>query len=134
MPNRDTYIEFLLEQLAPLGEVTIRGMFGGHILYCDGFVFALVADDALYLKTDDHNRPDFVTRGLAAFRPYEDRADAMKYYEAPPELFEDRDALLRWGGGAVAAGRRAAAKKRPKPKAKKLNAKKKVAPNPRKKR
>ena len=118
MPNREAYLEFLLEQLAPLGDVTTRGMFGGHILYCDGFVFALVADNALYLKTDDHNRPDFVRRGLDAFRPYEDRADAMKYHEAPPELFEDRDALLRWGGGAVAAGRRAAAKKKPKVKKK----------------
>lgn len=37
------YIEFLKEWLAPLGEISARAMFGGHCLYCDGVVFALVA-------------------------------------------------------------------------------------------
>jgi len=40
----------------------------------------------------------------------------MQYYQAPPEIFEDADALLRWGRGAVAAGRRGQAKKRSKKK------------------
>jgi DNA transformation protein len=112
MPNRNSYLEFLLEQLAPLGEITTRGMFGGHTLYCDGVVFALVADNALYLKADDHNRPGFASRGLGAFRPFKDQAGVMQYYQAPPEMFEDPDALRHWGGGAVAAGQRAVAKKK----------------------
>jgi len=110
MANRESYVEFLLEQLAPLGDVTGRRMFGGHALYCNGVVFALVSENALYLKVDDQNRAQFEARGLDAFRPYEDQTVALGYFEAPPELFEDREALMLWGGGAVAAGSRAAAK------------------------
>jgi hypothetical protein len=35
----------------------------------------------------------------------------MKYFQAPPEIFEDPEAMRSWAGGAVAAGRRAAKKK-----------------------
>jgi len=111
MANRASYIEFLVEQLAPLGEITTRRMFGGHAMYCDGTVFALVASDALYLKVDDHNRADFEGSGMAAFHPFGDERMVMQYYQAPPEIFEDVEALRRWGGGAVAAGRRGQAKK-----------------------
>ena len=86
-------------------------MFGGHAMYCDGTVFALVASDALYLKADDHNRADFERSGLSAFHPFGDERMVMQYYQAPPEIFEDVEALRRWGGGAVAAGRRGQAKK-----------------------
>ncbi len=112
MPNRDSYIEFLLEWLAPLGEVTTKSMFGGHAVYCFGTPFALVADNALYLKADDVNRPHFVARGLEPFHPFDNPDAVMQYYQSPPELFEDREALLLWAGGAVAAGTRARLKKK----------------------
>jgi len=118
MPNRASYIEFLIEQLSPLGEITTRRLFGGNSLYCDGIVFAVVANDTLYLKADDGNRSEFESSGLEPLHPFGDATKSMQYYEAPPELFEDQNALRRWGGGAVAAGRRAHAKKpkRPRPK------------------
>lgn len=116
MANRASYIEFLIEQLSPLGEITTRSMFGGHVMYCDGTVFALVASDTLYLKVDDHNRTSFERSGLAAFHPFGDESMSMQYYQAPPEIFEDVDALRHWGSGAVAAGRRGQTKKSPKKK------------------
>lgn len=42
-------IDRLLTALAPL-EPTARAMFGGHCLYVDGRVVALVDDDALFVK------------------------------------------------------------------------------------
>jgi|SRR5215469_2189388 len=111
MANRASYIEFLIEQLSPLGKITTRRLFGGNSLYCDGVVFALVAHDTLYLKVDDHTRPEFEASGLAVFHPFGDETASMNYYQAPAELFEDADALRRWGGSAVAAGRRASEKK-----------------------
>jgi len=65
----------------------------------------------LYLKVDDHNRAEFEARGLQAFHPFGDDRMSMQYYQVPPEIFEDVEALRRWGGGAVAAGRRGQAKK-----------------------
>lgn len=113
MPSRNPYIEFLIEQFAPMGEITSRAMFGGHCLYCDGAVFALVASNALYLKADDANRDRFVARGLRPFKPFEDRDEVMSYFEAPPEVFEDQDAMKEWVGGAVRAGHRSLQVRRP---------------------
>jgi DNA transformation protein and related proteins len=108
------YVEFLLEQFEPLGEIRVKAMFGGYGLYCDEVFFALVANNAVFLKADDVNRPQFEAAGLKAFRPYEDRPDTMQYYQAPAEMFEDPEALKGWVGGAIAAGVRAQAKKKPK--------------------
>ena len=111
MPQKSNpYLEFLAEQMSPLGEITWRSMFGGYCMYCDGIVFALVANQALFLKADDENRSGFEARGLKAFRPFE-RSETMSYYESPPEVFEDSDAMKQWCGGAVEAGRRAQSKK-----------------------
>ncbi len=35
----------------------------------------------------------------------------MKYFQAPPEIFEDIDALRQWGGGAIEASLRAKKKR-----------------------
>ena len=84
-------------------------------------VFALVADNTLYLKVDDMTRPRFERLGLKPFRPYEDRIEAlgrkfpevMQYYLPPAEFFEDADVMNEWGQAAVETGRRARAKKPP---------------------
>jgi DNA transformation protein len=39
----------VLEQMADFGFVTARRMFGGAGIYRDGMMFALIADDVLYL-------------------------------------------------------------------------------------
>jgi len=53
MPEQSEYLDVLLEWLSPLGTVASRSMLGGHCLYCDGVVFALVADNTLHLKVDE---------------------------------------------------------------------------------
>lgn len=105
----DRYVEYVKEQLSALGGITSRFMFGGYCLYCDGVPFALVADGELYLKGDDTNIPRFEARKLQAFRPFPDREDTMKYFQAPPEIFENPDAMRDWCGSAVACGLRATA-------------------------
>ena len=111
MAATKAYLEFLRERLAPLGDITSRRMFGGHCLYCDGVVFALVAGNSLYLKADDVSRSRFEGCGLEAFYPFENKDVAISYYLPPPDFFEDDEALEEWGRTAVEAGLRAAAKK-----------------------
>jgi DNA transformation protein len=112
MPAKDHFVEFCIEHFAPFGRIDSRYLFGGWRLYCNGAVFALIADGALYLKADECNIPDFEGRGLPAFRPFPNKPDTMKYFQAPPEIFEDGDALRLWCGGAIAAGLRAKNKKK----------------------
>lgn len=52
-------LALIIESLQALGDVRPKRMFGGHGLFLDGLMFALVADDMLYFKTDDRNRADF---------------------------------------------------------------------------
>ena len=105
------FLEYLTEQFKPLGEIHSRAMFGGHCLYCNGIVFALVADQAVYLKVDAVNRQAFEARGLAPFRPFPNSEATMQYYPAPAETFESLDGLREWAGGAVAAGQRSHVKR-----------------------
>jgi DNA transformation protein len=114
LAKTNPYFDFLLEQFEPLGEITVRAMFGGHGFYCNGLFFAIVANNAVFLKADEETRPDFATRGLKAFRPFEDKKGVMQYYEAPAEMFEDPEALKQWAGGAVGAAARAQTKRKPK--------------------
>jgi TfoX/Sxy family transcriptional regulator of competence genes len=43
-------VDYLLEQAAAAGALSVRKMFGEYALYCDGRVVALVCDDQLFLK------------------------------------------------------------------------------------
>ncbi len=92
----DDFLEYVVEQLALLGHVTVRKMFGGAGLYCDGKMFGLVADDVPYLKVDDSNRDDFVKAGSGPFVPFPDKAVAMSYYEIPADVLEDPAVLAQW--------------------------------------
>jgi DNA transformation protein len=101
---------YILEQLRLLPALTSRRMFGGMGIYSDGLFFALLADDTLYCKVDDGNRPDYMQRGMRAFVPFPDKP-GMNYYEVPAEVLEDAEELARWARKSVAAGLAAASQK-----------------------
>ena len=105
------YRAWVLEQLARVGPVTSRGMFGGVGLYLDGLFFGLIDDDTLYFKVDDATRPDYEAAGMGPFRPYDDER-AMQYYEIPPDVLEDAEQMRIWTNRALEVARRAAKGKR----------------------
>jgi DNA transformation protein and related proteins len=114
MSVRSEYLQYVLEQLSGLPRVTSRRMFGGIGLYCDGLFFGLIDNDTLFFKVDDSNRPDYVARGMAAFRPFPDRPDqSMSYFEVPADALEDRDELTTWARKSVAAALATAKPPRP---------------------
>ena len=106
MKVSEGYLDYVLGQLATLGEVDARRMFGGAGLYLGPDFFGILADDTLYLKVDDANRQDFVERGMRPFRPYPGRPTSMSYFEVPADVLEDPDELARWAGRSIAAARR----------------------------
>jgi DNA transformation protein len=113
MVASDSFAEFLREQLAPLGRVTMRRMFGKTGVFCGGVMFAMVADDTLYFRVDDHNRAAF--REAEAFPPlsYEKRGSSidLSFWRAPERLFDEPDELMTWARAAAAAAHRVAAKR-----------------------
>lgn len=94
-----------------MGDVRARRMFGGYGLSIDGVTFALIADDALYLKADDLNRASFAELGLEPFRPFPDKPTALSYYPPPDSALDDADELLPWARSGFEAALRAAARK-----------------------
>jgi len=68
--------------------------------------FALIADDVLYFKADDHNRPDYEDMDMGPFRPHPNKSVVMQYYEVPVDVLENREKLQLWADKAMAAAMR----------------------------
>jgi DNA transformation protein len=117
MPSKSEYVEYLVEMLQPLGEIRVKAMFGGWGFYADERFFAIVGDDAFYVKVDDVSRPEFEALGLKAFR-YErrDQEAVMDYYLPPVAAMDDRELLCEWARKGIEAAERAAKKNRPRKK------------------
>ena len=113
MVASDSFAEFLREQLAPLGRVTMRRMFGKTGVFCDGAMLGMVTDNMLYLRVDDHNRADF--KEAEAFPPlsYEKKGESinLSFWRAPERLFDEPDELVAWARVALVAAHRVAAKR-----------------------
>lgn len=56
MATKQSQMEFILDQLHGVGEVSARKMFGEYALYCDGKVVALVCDDTLFVKITEQGK------------------------------------------------------------------------------
>jgi DNA transformation protein len=108
MSLSDEFIDYVIDQLSAWGDVSARKMFGGAGLYCDGVMFALIADDVAYLKVDDSNREDFVKAGSSPFNPYPDKVKTtvVSYYEIPADVLEDPPVLARWAECSLAIARK----------------------------
>jgi DNA transformation protein and related proteins len=114
MVASDSFAEFLREQLAPLGRVTMRRMFGKTGVFCDGLMFGMVTGNTLYFRVDDHNRETF--EEAEAFPPLnyskQGRTIDLSFWRAPERLFDEPDELVAWGGAALAAARRVGSRRR----------------------
>jgi DNA transformation protein len=109
MPVTEEYLDYVVDQLGCIGEVTAKKMFGGVGLYHDGLFFGLIAANVLYFKVDDVNRPDYEKSGARPFQPYGEESYSMAYYQVPVDVLEDVERLRQWARGAVAAAVRKAA-------------------------
>lgn len=113
MPKTSEFCDHLMDRLAPLGAPSYKFMFGGFGIYVDGLMMGLVADDVLWLRTDEGNRPDYESRGIKPFQPMSKNGPmgVMPYYTVPDDVLDDQDAFVEWAKKAQdAAVRHAAAK------------------------
>ena len=112
--------ERMAELLAPIGAVSVRRMFGGAGAFLDGVMFALIADDVLYFKTDDKTKDRFIAEDCEAFTyaTSKGKRASMSYYEVPSRLLDENDEFIVWARDAIDVSRRAKKQKQaPKKKA-----------------
>jgi DNA transformation protein len=104
---RSEFADQLAERLAPFGGVRAKRMFGGWGIFLDGLMFALIADEQLYLKSDAGNRERFAADNLPAFSyPRGGKMIELSYRLAPEEALEDDAVLLDWARSAIEAALR----------------------------
>lgn len=107
MAPSNSHLNHLKDIFSPFGEITIRKMFGGAGLYCDGLIFAIADDDDVWLKVDDVSRAIFEEAGLKPFEvEMNGKTGTMSYYRPPDEIHNDDGALKNWTQLALEAAAR----------------------------
>lgn len=108
MSWRSEFVQLVVEQMALIGRPRVRAMFGGYGVYLDDCIFAIIVDDRLYFKVDSSTRGEFEAKGLSPFTYIaRGKSVTMQYFEAPPEVFEEPEAMRRWAKKAYGVAIRA---------------------------
>jgi DNA transformation protein and related proteins len=91
-----TYLDFVLEQLAPLSNVSSGRFFGGVGLSSSGTQFAMIMGNSLYFVVDAVTRAKYQAMGSKHFSyaTQKRRVDVHKYYEVPAEVLDDQEQLV----------------------------------------
>ncbi len=108
MPVSAAFNEYVRDLFEPLGEVSVRRMFGGAGYYLHGAMFALAVDDVLYLKVDAETEDAFAAAGAEGFAyQIRDGSRVMTSYRRLPEEITDApEEVLAWGRLAMEAALR----------------------------
>lgn len=92
--------EELVAVIEPLGGVTARAMFGGHGIFRDGAMFAIVdSEGRLYLRADASTASTFEAAGSTQHA-------RMPYWEVPDDIRDDPAALREWAAAAAGVASR----------------------------
>ena len=109
MRVRSELASYVEEQLAFLGRISTKSIFGGIGIFVDERLLGIVMEDKLYLHTDANNLQVYRQRGMPQFKPYPNAFDlTTDHHQVPPEIVDDPAQLKRWGEEALAAAIEAA--------------------------
>ena len=101
--SQESFKDFVLDQLAELGSLHCKAMFGGHGLYRDDVFFAIIYRSRLYFKTDKSSQPQYIKYKSRPFKPNA-KQTLKTYYEVPVEILEDQKQIMDWAHTAVNIG------------------------------
>lgn len=73
MASNNDFVQYIADQCAGAGVITVKKMFGDYGIYCDGKIFGLICDDHFFLKPTDVVRP--LLRTVDMCPPYEGAKD-----------------------------------------------------------
>jgi len=87
--------ELLLEKLSQIGGITRKKMFGGHGIFHEGKMFAIVDPKGQsYLKANKSNKGDFEAFGSH-------KHSRMPYFSIPEKIFNDPESLVKWANKSI---------------------------------
>ncbi len=109
MTNENEFVAYAVDLMQSIGPAYSKKMFGGHGIFLEGLMFALVADSDLYFKVDAENRSEFEALGLESFTYLKKgKSIQMSYCQAPEDVMEDITAMSVWANSGYKAALRSA--------------------------
>ncbi len=56
MASDKEFVEYIVDQIENVGEITYKHMFGEFGVFCDGKIFSLICDNKLFIKPTESGR------------------------------------------------------------------------------
>ena len=103
--TKSSFADYVVKDLlSEFKGVRARAMFGGHGIFKEDTMFAIIVDDELYYKVGDSNRRDFEKLGSEPFT-YKSKGRkkpvTMSYWKLPAEVMDDLQMLSEWTDKAM---------------------------------
>ena len=97
------FMAFACELFSDLGPTRARRMFGGAGVYAHDVMFALIADDVLYIKAEGALAEDLAAQGCEpfVFTSKSGEPTEMGYRRLPEAALDEPEAAARWGRRAL---------------------------------
>ena len=73
MASNPDLVQYIADQCAGAGKITVKKMFGDYGIYCDGVIFGLVCDNRFYLEPTEAGRE--LLRSVEMRPPYDGAKD-----------------------------------------------------------
>lgn len=95
MKSRPEFIAHIKDLLADVPALRVRAMFGGHGIFREGLMFALLSDDLLYFRAHGERGKALWLKGASQFSPtVRGKETPMPYYRAPDDALEDPELTM----------------------------------------
>jgi len=100
--KKDSFRDYVMEQLHGLRGLTCAPMFGGYGLRCGWAFFGIISNGRLYFRVSDESLPAFTA---ARSGPFRTRAGAVMkdFMEVPVNVLENTELAVEWAEVSAAA-------------------------------
>lgn len=97
------FMDFACELFSGLGPTRARRMFGGAGVYAHDVMFALIADDVIYIKAEGALAADLEAEGCEPFifTPKSGEPAEMGYRRLPEAALDESELACEWGRRAL---------------------------------
>jgi DNA transformation protein len=91
----------VVADLAPLGDVIAKKMFGGFGIFCEEVMFGLIdSTGTVHLKADEHTEARFADNGAV-------KHGRMPYWTVPHSVLTSEEEFMAWAAEALEVARAA---------------------------
>lgn len=90
--NESSFLEYIIEELSSIGQISHRRLFRSRGLYFNGDIFGIISQGTLYLKIDQKTEQEYNFQNLRPFS-LQNKRILKHYLEIPADIIDDGQAL-----------------------------------------